>query len=577
MLLLLEVLSRKVINMAVVVKMAGTSPELYSCIAPLVMNPEIIKYNHNYPFKTSESFVWFVASSEEQVVGFFPVEVRKKSAVINNYYVSNNDEDVFLSLLEAVINEFMGAENVLEAVVQKPHESFFLAQGFEIERTWSLYLKMKKSMKKNDKSKNVYELTQERLTMLFKEFDNIYVSFSGGKDSGVLLNLCIDYIRRNNLNIKLGVFFMDYEVQYDHTIAFVNRFLEQNKDVLEVYRICVPFKVRTCTSMYQHYWRPWDEALRDIWVREMPEGVMKAGDFAFFHDNMWDYEFQLRFAAWLHEKKKAVRTACLVGIRTQESYNRWRTIYGGLKQQLYHNYQWTSKIANDVYNLYPIYDWKTTDIWTANGKFGWDYNRLYDLYYYAGVSLERQRVASPFISEAIESLHLYKAIEPDTWGRMIGRVNGVNFSAIYGGTHAMGYGSVKLPEGHTWKSFMEFLLSTLPEETRRGYLSKLHTSIKFWRTKGGCLSDETIAKLESMNIPITVRNKSNYKTTKRPVMMDYLDDIDIAEFREIPTYKRMCLCILRNDYACKYMGFAVSKEEKKMKDYILQQYKKIWT
>lgn len=142
---------------------------------------------------------------------------------------------------------------------------------------------------------------------------------------------------------------------------------------------------------------------------------------------MWDYEFQLRFAAWLHEKKKAVRTACLVGIRTQESYNRWRTIYGGLKQQLYHKYQWSSRIANDVYNLYPIYDWKTTDVWTANGKFGWDYNRLYDLYYYAGVSLERQRVASPFISEAIESLRLYKVIEPDTWGKMIGRVNGVNF------------------------------------------------------------------------------------------------------------------------------------------------------
>jgi len=161
-------------------------------------------------------------------------------------------------------------------------------------------------MKKNENVKNVYELAQERLAILFKEFDNVYVSFSGGKDSGVLLNLCIDYIRRNNLKIKLGVFFMDYEVQYDHTIEFVNRILENNKDILEVYRICVPFKVRTCTSMYQHYWRPWDEALRDIWVREMPEGVMKADDFPFFHDNMWDYEFQLRFAAWLHEKKKAV-------------------------------------------------------------------------------------------------------------------------------------------------------------------------------------------------------------------------------------------------------------------------------
>ena len=88
-------------------------------------------------------------------------------------------------------------------------------------------------MKKNENVKNVYELTQERLAVLFKEFDNIYVSFSGGKDSGVLLNLCIDYIRRNNLKIKLGVFFMDYEVQYDHTIAIINRIMEKKKDILE--------------------------------------------------------------------------------------------------------------------------------------------------------------------------------------------------------------------------------------------------------------------------------------------------------------------------------------------------------
>ena len=44
--------------------------------------------------------------------------------------------------------------------------------------------------------------------------------------------------------------------------------------------------------------------------------------------------------------------------------------------------------------------------------------------------------------------------------------------------------------------------------------------------------------------------------------MDYLDDIDIAEFKEIPTYKRMCICILKNDHVCKYMGFALTKKEK---------------
>ena len=47
-----------------------------------------------------------------------------------------------------------------------------------------------------------------------------------------------------------------------------------------------------------------------------------------------------------------------------------------------------------IYNAYPIYDWKTQDIWIANGKFGWPYNHLYDLYYQAGVPLSRQRVAS---------------------------------------------------------------------------------------------------------------------------------------------------------------------------------------
>ena len=91
-----------------------------------------------------------------------------------------------------------------------------------------------------------------------------------------------------------------------------------------------------------------------------------------------------------------------------------------------------------IYNAYPIFDWTINDVWTANGKMGWDYNSLYDLYYQAGVPLTRQRVASPFISEAIPMPHIYRAIDPDTWGKMISRVNGVNFVGMYGTSTAMG-------------------------------------------------------------------------------------------------------------------------------------------
>lgn len=422
--------------------------------------------------------------------------------------------------------------------------------------------------------KNVYELTQERLKMIFEEFDNIYISFSGGKDSGVLLNLCIDYIRQNSLKRKIGIFHMNYEVQYSMTIDYVNRVLETNRDILDVYRICVPFRVTTCTSMYQSYWRPWDEQKKEAWVREMPKDAMKVDKFPFYNRKMWDYDFQIEFSRWLHLQKAARRTCCLVGIRTQESYNRWRTIYRGVKKQ-YKNCMWSTEIDENVYNLYPLYDWKTEDIWVANGKFGWDYNKLYDLYYQAGVSLDRQRVASPFISEAIESLALYKVIDPDTWGKMIGRVNGIGFAGLYGNTHAAGRKSIRLPEGYTWKSFMEFLLSTLTEHTRNRYLAKLKTSIRFWKEKGGVLSDEVIQKLKDRNIPIQIGDSSNYKTEKKPVRMDYLDDIDIEEFREIPSYKRMCICILRNDHTCKYMGFALTKEENEMKSNALEKYKHI--
>lgn len=408
---------------------------------------------------------------------------------------------------------------------------------------------------------NVFDAALQRINRIFDEFDNVYVSFSGGKDSGVLLNLALRVAGERGRTI--GVFHIDYEAQYQMTTDYVDSVFADAAGKFEPYRICLPIAAQCAASAYSDHWIPWDREKRDLWVRPMPHTCINEAnhEFTWFRKGMWDYDLQERFATWYHEKKGARRTACLVGIRTQESLNRWRAIHSDRNQNKFEENEWTLEMSPGVYNAYPIFDWKVDDIWIANGREGWSYNKLYDLFYKAGLTPAQMRVASPFNDAGIHSLKLYKVIDPNNWGKMVGRTSGVNFAGIYGGTTAMGWRSIQLPKGHTWKSYLEFLLSTLPKETAENYRKKLEFSKTFWRTKGGALSESVIKKLKALGVKVKYGPETKRKTDKRPVLLEYLDDIDIPEFQQIPSYKRMCVCVLKNDHLCKYMGFSLSKTE----------------
>lgn len=426
-------------------------------------------------------------------------------------------------------------------------------------------------------NENVYDALIKRLDIVFSEFDNILVSFSGGKDSGLLLNLCIKYMREHGITRKIGVFHQDFEAQYSATTDYVEQMLTSNLDLIEPYWCCMPMSCKTATSMYEQYWIPWNPEQQEIWVRPMPthQGVIHLDnhEFDFYKYGMTQEDLYAAFTPWYHRHKGNVgKTICLVGIRAQESLNRWRAITS--EKNTYQDIAWTTQQAENVYSGYPLYDWKVEDIWTANAKFDFPYNRLYDLFYAAGLSLHEMRVASPFNDWAIGSLKLYKVIEPNVWGKMIGRVNGANFAAIYGGTNAVGWKHVKLPPGHTWKSYVAFLLMTLPDETRKTYEEKFATSLEFWAKRGGVLSEETIAELQAMGIKVSIRGKTNYKTEKTAVIFDeYPDDWDGSEFQLVPSYKRMAVCILKNDHLCKYMGFSLTKREVERRNAVMEKYK----
>ena len=140
----------------------------------------------------------------------------------------------------------------------------------------------------------------------------------------------------------------------------------------------------------------------------------------------------------------------------------------------------------------------------------------------------------------------------------------------------MGYKNITLPEGHTWKSYTKFLLDTLPKRLRRNYIKKFSTSIKFWHETGGGLSEETINELLDHGYRIKRNGVSNYTIDKkaRVVFIDRIPDHtdDIKSSKDIPSWKRMCYCILRNDHTCRFMGFGLSREEQKKVDIIRKKY-----
>lgn len=427
--------------------------------------------------------------------------------------------------------------------------------------------------------KNVYEALQDRLKFIFDNFDNIYVSFSGGKDSGLLLNMVLSYKRRNKIAKKIGVFHQDFEAQYQTTTDFVSRMFENNLRDIEPYWVCLPMGSRCAVSNYQMYWYPWDPDKEELWVRPMPKMPyiinMDNNPFDFYRYKMVQEDLYAEFGEWYSRQKKG-KTICLLGIRADESLNRYRA-YANDRKTIMQGNQWTTKMGENWWNAYPIYDWTTKDVWIANGKFDYDYNRIYDLFWKAGLSISQMRVASPYHESAKERLNLYRVLEPATWVRVVSRVQGANFGAIYGSSHALGARKIELPPGHTWRSYVKFLLATLPEAMRRNYIEKFKTSIRFWWKKGGVVDEEAIKELEACNYPIRHNGKSNYKSNKEKIAFlgtpDHTDDIKSTI--DIPSWKRMAVCILKNDHLCKYMGFSQTQKQNQRQKELMEKYKKL--
>ena len=392
-------------------------------------------------------------------------------------------------------------------------------------------------MVKNYIDKNVYDSAIERIETIFDKFEKVYFSFSAGKDSSVMVQLALEVARRKN-RLPLNVLFIDLEAQYKATINHAEE-ISLSPDV-NAYWVCLPLHLRNAVSVYKPQWVCWNTEEKDKWVREMPEHdcvISDVNHFPFFKLGMEFEEFVIEFGKWFNNGKL---TACGVGIRTDESLNRFRTIRNEKKVR-YSGYDWTTKISDNVYTFYPIYDWKTEDIWTVIGKNSWSYNKIYDFMYMQGKSIHEMRICQPYGDDQRRGLNLFRQCEPETWYKVVERVAGANFGNIYCNSFLLGNRKIILPEGHTWQSYTHFLLATIPKYESEWYKSKFKIFLEWWAKNGYVeIPDEADRKLEAT--------------------------------KQVPSWRRLAKCIVKNDKLCKSISFGQTKNQYKKYQEMMVQY-----
>jgi predicted phosphoadenosine phosphosulfate sulfurtransferase len=363
--------------------------------------------------------------------------------------------------------------------------------------------------------------SQKRIAWTFDNFERIAVSFSGGKDSTVMLHLCADEaIKRGR---KIGVMIVDLEAQYSATVTHMEKMCERYKDYIDLHWVCLPISLSNAVSNFEPRWKPWDPDKTELWVRGFPETCVKnMADYPFFQEGMEFEEFVVLWADWY---ARGEPLAVMVGIRADESLNRFRTICT-FEKETFKGKRWTTGITPNVFNIYPIYDWKTRDIWVYHAKFkDREHNAIYDLMNKAGVPLSQQRLCQPYGHDQRKGLWLYHILEPTTWYKLLCRVNGVNSGALYiqETGNITGYNKIYKPQGHTWESFTKLVFSTMPKVTREHYAARFRTFIKGWQGRGYYkIPDEAPLVLENAHWA--------------------------------PSYRRICKVLLRNDWWCKGLG-----------------------
>lgn len=303
---------------------------------------------------------------------------------------------------------------------------------------------------------NVYDAAIERINRLFDDFPVIIAAISGGKDSTVVYNLCLR-IAEERGRLPLKVFFLDQEAEWQSTIDYVRTVM--NDPRVEPYWFQGPFHLSNATSGDDPWLWCWKEGAE--WIREKEPNSI--------HENITGTDWFHKILTVFPEVYFPGQLSAMIGgVRAEEAPAR---TLGLTTAATWKDITWGQRKGEVSYTFSPIYDWTWRDVWKAIHQNGYSYNSLYDSLWQYGVSPARMRVSNVHHQTSLPSLGYMREVEPETWDKVVGRLQGINTYHHQSDAYRCPHQLPKMFGG--WKEYRDHLLKHLIKDDEiRGRMRK---------------------------------------------------------------------------------------------------------